>query len=101
MTTISFFENFSSNSHEILKAEESSKKDKKEKKVKEDPKPQVSVDPSFSGGRLVLDVVAGRDLASKDSNGLSDPFCEIYLLDDGGNPIKKSKNKTKIIKKCK
>jgi len=38
-------------------------------------------------------------LASKDSNGLSDPYCEIYILDEKGQQNKKSKQKTKVIKK--
>ncbi len=44
-------------------------------------------------------MISGRNLASKDSNGLSDPYCEIYVLDEKSQPIKKSKQKTKVIKK--
>ena len=37
------------------------------------------------------EVVAGRKLASKDLNGLSDPYCEVA--------VKEQQFKTKIVKK--
>jgi len=79
------------------------KNPKKEEKTEEikspPPSPRPSADPSFAGGAVTLKVVSGRNLASKDSNGLSDPYCEIYLLDEKGQPNKKSKQKTKVINK--
>ena len=38
-------------------------------------------------------------MAVKDSNGLSDPYCELYVLDDKLQVDKKTKQKTKVIKK--
>jgi len=88
------------------KKEEKEKKEKKDKKDQKETKPEekqpvqpVSPRPAYSGGTVTLDVIAGRSLASKDSNGLSDPYCEIYLLDENGKHDKKPKHKTKVIKK--
>jgi len=78
---------------------ESKKEEKKEEVKSPPPSPRPSADPSFAGGAVTLKVVSGRNLASKDSNGLSDPYCEIYLLDEKGQPNKKSKQKTKVVNK--
>eukprot|EP01119_Soliformovum_irregulare_P003103 TRINITY_DN133_c0_g1_i3.p1 TRINITY_DN133_c0_g1~~TRINITY_DN133_c0_g1_i3.p1 ORF type:complete len:710 (+),score=244.05 TRINITY_DN133_c0_g1_i3:779-2908(+) len=49
---------------------------------------------------LTLYVLAGRSLASKDSNGLSDPYVVAQLSNAKGEPCSKnSSQKTKVIKK--
>ncbi len=53
----------------------------------------------FTATTLDVQVIAGRNLISKDSNGFSDPYCEVYLLDEKGEKIKSSKKKTAVIKK--
>eukprot|EP00002_Diphylleia_rotans_P001016 TRINITY_DN10556_c0_g1_i10.p1 TRINITY_DN10556_c0_g1~~TRINITY_DN10556_c0_g1_i10.p1 ORF type:complete len:1388 (+),score=278.91 TRINITY_DN10556_c0_g1_i10:174-4166(+) len=35
--------------------------------------------PKKEGGRILIDIVEAEDLRSADSNGLSDPFCEVKL----------------------
>jgi len=53
-----------------------------------------------SSGTLLIDVIAGRNLASKDNNGFSDPYCHIGFKDTAGGELKKgSYKKTKVIKK--
>jgi hypothetical protein len=42
-------------------------------------------------------IQAGRSLASKDSNGFSDPFCTVGIVDNNGK-FRKKKN-TEVIKK--
>jgi len=46
--------------------------------------------------QLHVHLLSGHDLPAKDMNGFSDPYCKLYLLPD---PEKKSKKKTKVIKK--
>ena len=46
---------------------------------------------------LICRVVSAKDLASKDMNGLSDPYVKVELLPD---PCKASQVKTSVIKKC-
>jgi len=46
---------------------------------------------------MKIQVLAGRNLSGKGSNGKSDPYCEIVLLDDQGNKIGKGKV-TKVMK---
>jgi len=48
---------------------------------------------------LSLHVLGGRNLASKDSNGLSDPYVVAQLLDANGKIIKSSTQKTSVVKK--
>jgi len=51
------------------------------------------------GGKLTLQLLNGQNLAAKDSNGFSDPYCEFCLLDGKGNKIVQSKKTSKVIKK--
>mmetsp|Transcript_39746 Transcript_39746/g.68145 ORF Transcript_39746/g.68145 Transcript_39746/m.68145 type:complete len:687 (+) Transcript_39746:27-2087(+) len=48
---------------------------------------------------LHVDITAGRGLAPKDRNGLSDPYCKIWLEDEKGVKDKDSKRSTSVIKK--
>jgi len=57
-----------------------------------------NTDSSYQGGTISLNIIAARNLASKDSNGLSDPFCKIFLLNEKGK-VKKSEQKTRVISK--
>jgi hypothetical protein len=55
--------------------------------------------PKYEGGKVTLQLLQGRNLAVKDSNGFSDPYCVMTLLDAKGQPIKASQKKSKVIKK--
>lgn len=46
-----------------------------------------------------IKLIAGRNLASKDSNGLSDPFCVFELLDEKGEVVKKSSQTSAVVQK--
>eukprot|EP00339_Tiarina_fusa_P005372 CAMPEP_0117050752 /NCGR_PEP_ID=MMETSP0472-20121206/35043_1 /TAXON_ID=693140 ORGANISM="Tiarina fusus, Strain LIS" /NCGR_SAMPLE_ID=MMETSP0472 /ASSEMBLY_ACC=CAM_ASM_000603 /LENGTH=516 /DNA_ID=CAMNT_0004764657 /DNA_START=65 /DNA_END=1615 /DNA_ORIENTATION=- len=50
-------------------------------------------------GNLLVQVLSGRTLASKDSNGLSDPWVRLTLRDAKGNSTKGSERKTAVISK--
>lgn len=52
-----------------------------------------------TSGTLAIEVVAGRNLASKDSNGFSDPYCHVGFRDASGELKKGNYKKTKVIKK--
>jgi len=60
--------------------------------------PPVGI-PKFAGGNLQIQLISARNLAVKDSNGFSDPYCILKLLDKNGSELKNSKKKSKVIKK--
>jgi len=53
----------------------------------------------MTAATLHVDIMAGRALASKDRNGLSDPYCKIVLEDERGVKDPESKRKTEVQKK--
>ena len=51
-------------------------------------------------GTLTVEILEGINLAPKDKNGLSDPYCEVSLLQTSSKKEKekeKGKKKTKVI----
>jgi len=47
-------------------------------------------------GTAVIQILAGRNLVSRDSNGLSDPYCIVSFVDHQGSVVGKQTKKTKV-----
>ena len=92
-------EEYSDDEEEPPKTGEEKKEQKEEKKERKEEKPKPSSAGSLEGKVLTVNLLGGRNLASKDSNGFSDPYVVAHLLDKDGKQIKSSKTKSKVIKK--
>jgi len=65
----------------------------------EKPKKKTTSQITLNEKILSVTILSGRNLVSKDSNGLSDPYVVVHLLDSNGNVDKKSKQKSSVNEK--